>query len=69
MGLLVDRFGKPVAFREGVAAARKIIVQVGKLFESVIENMRVIQSNEGGVPSPRRRAKPLRELNFGSQGI
>ncbi|KAG2454808.1 hypothetical protein HYH02_000640 [Chlamydomonas schloesseri] len=28
MGLLVDRFGKPVAFREGVAAARKIIVQV-----------------------------------------
>ena len=27
-GILVDRFGKPVAFREGVAAARKIIVQV-----------------------------------------
>ncbi|KAG2495340.1 hypothetical protein HYH03_006609 [Edaphochlamys debaryana] len=27
-GILVDRFGKPVAFREGVAAARKITVQV-----------------------------------------
>ncbi|GFR42079.1 hypothetical protein Agub_g2875, partial [Astrephomene gubernaculifera] len=27
-GILVDRFGKPVAFREGVAAARKITLQV-----------------------------------------
>ncbi|EFJ44252.1 hypothetical protein VOLCADRAFT_118810, partial [Volvox carteri f. nagariensis] len=27
-GILVDRFGKPVAFREGVAAARRITVQV-----------------------------------------
>ncbi len=28
VSILVDRFGKPVAFREGVAAARKITVQV-----------------------------------------
>ncbi|GIL65027.1 hypothetical protein Vafri_18880 [Volvox africanus] len=27
-GILVDRFGKPIAFREGVAAVRKITVQV-----------------------------------------
>ena len=27
MGVLQDRFGKPVAFRDGVAAARRITVQ------------------------------------------
>lgn len=36
VSILVDRFGKPVAFREGVAAARKITVQVRRSNRPVV---------------------------------